>query len=185
MAVAKHLFLPLCVLAFAACASNQRTVRFGDRLFFTDGPCNPVVYSPSERPTRFVAMGRVEAEDFDSPKELERMLIKGACKLGADGLVDLQLASYDTLRTRFDEKTRESSLEMGATIHTATAIAIKLLPEERKTAPTPSPTPETPPTAPREEPATRHQAPSGDGQQDTPRGTPKAPDDLPVLMPDF
>ena len=116
--------IPILTLAAAACASPSRGVRFGDRVLPKEGPCQPRVYEAGERPAQFLVLGRVEAESTADKASLRPRLEKDACRMGADALVDLSVETFDTVRSEFDQQTRESKLERGPKIHAAQALAV-------------------------------------------------------------
>lgn len=110
-----------------ACASPTRAVRFGDRIrLLDDVPCQPQVYG-NDLPARYLVVGRVEAESPVDRSGLVNLLSHSACDLGADGLIELQLGTYDTVRSQLDPATRKSTIEQGPKLHTATALAIRVL----------------------------------------------------------
>lgn len=114
-------------------------MRFGDRVRLLDDlPCNPKVYG-NDLPASYLVVGRVEAESPTDRSSLVGALSQSACEMGADGLIELQMGTYDTVKSQLDQATRESTIEKGPKLHAATALAVKVLdPTLVKTAPVPA-----------------------------------------------
>lgn len=102
-------------------------MRFSDRISDRNTPCDPRLFEAGEQPAKFFVLGRVEAETTADQALLTPRLIKNACSLGADALIDLRIDTYDTLRSRLDGQTRETVVEPGAPIHAATALAVMIV----------------------------------------------------------
>lgn len=177
--------IPVLLLAATACASSSRSVRFGDRVrLLDDKPCNPQVYG-LDLPAEYLVVGRVGAESRTDRSRLVGVLSQSACELGADGLIELQLGTYDTVKSQLDQVTRESTIEKGPKVHAATALAIKVLdatlvksvPSAPEPACAPCPACAAPP-APTEAPAPVVEESMPRGEDDLPPPPPPVFDDL-------